>query len=244
MDKFIFARMKGESLRRILNKYFETLTAIGIFQMNKTNSWFVNISGNHHVNALFATAALFFGVMVFRRKLARIKKGFVEFREKLARIKAVVWVWWRKCKREITVTNRCSITVLCPDNTAQVNTAFKDFAEYQLDYDVIFESDWTDSGKYFLLCDAVSRIPEDVERALNVLDIKGDGWEKNTMIVAMHSSEIGRQDILPSHGLNLEIHVPMTNIFYCKNFTFHCSQNDKARNEIYNFFSPQNNKTV
>lgn len=63
--------------------------------------------------------------------------------------------------------------MLCPDNTAQVNTAFKDFAEYQLDYDVIFESDWTDSGKYFLLCDAVSRIPEDVERALNVLDKKG-----------------------------------------------------------------------
>lgn len=63
-------------------------------------------------------------------------------------------------------------------------------------------------------------------------------WKENTMIVAMHSSEVGRQDILPSRGLNL------TNVFYCEDFTFHCPQNDKARNEIYIFCSPQNNKMV
>lgn len=55
----------------------------------------------------------------------------------------------------------------------KVKKAFKDFAEYQLDYDVSFKSNWTDSGKMFLLCNVVSRIPEDVERELKVFDING-----------------------------------------------------------------------
>lgn len=63
--------------------------------------------------------------------------------------------------------------MLCPGIKEHVKTAFKDFAEYQLDYDVSFESRWTHSGKYVLPCDVVSRIPEDVEHTLTVMGIHG-----------------------------------------------------------------------
>lgn len=65
------------------------------------------------------------------------------------------------------------VAVLCPGIKEHVKTAFKDFAEYQLDYDVSFESRWTHSGKYVLPCDVVSRIPEDVEHTLTVMGIHG-----------------------------------------------------------------------
>lgn len=63
--------------------------------------------------------------------------------------------------------------VLCVENTAGYKDAFKKFAPKKIGLNIQWLSRQEKSGKYLLLCNIITRIPEDVEWVLNQLDLNG-----------------------------------------------------------------------
>lgn len=64
------------------------------------------------------------------------------------------------------------VKVLCEDRFADYSIAFQNFAEAELEYEVKWESK-PPNDKYILLFKIESRIPEDMRRATDKLNIKG-----------------------------------------------------------------------
>lgn len=65
------------------------------------------------------------------------------------------------------------VRVVCEDRNADYSIAFQNFAEADLKYEVKWESK-PPNDKYILLFNIESRIPEDVRRAVEKLNIKGE----------------------------------------------------------------------
>lgn len=92
-----------------------------------------------------------------------------------------------------------------------------------------------DCGKYILLCNVVSRIPEDVKRVIQDLGLEGEALVNNTMVVAMHRSETGQHETVsnfietPDESLNK---LKLANLFYCGNTTLNIPANRKETTDI------------
>lgn len=69
--------------------------------------------------------------------------------------------------------NYISVLVLCTENTAGYKDAFKKFAQKKIGLNIQWLSRQEEDGKYLLLCNVITRIPEDVKWVLNQLDLDG-----------------------------------------------------------------------
>lgn len=131
------------------------------------------------------------------------------------------------------------VKVLCEDSRADYSIAFKYFAETKLKYSVKWISTAPKRDKYILLFKVDTRIPEDIRRVIQKLNIKGERLGNNTMTVVMHNSEgeirtavsnfIGSPDD-PLYSLKL------SNIFYNGKCTSRCLENEEAKRIIVSFF--------
>lgn len=65
------------------------------------------------------------------------------------------------------------VPVLCLCEEGHYKNAFKFFAENNMNFEVIWLNSWDYGSKFLLLCDVVSRIPEDVQYVLYKLKIDG-----------------------------------------------------------------------
>lgn len=63
--------------------------------------------------------------------------------------------------------------VLCADKTANYKDAFKTFAHKKLDLNIQWCNSQEECGKYLLLCNVITRIPEDIDWVLKELDLDG-----------------------------------------------------------------------
>lgn len=134
-------------------------------------------------------------------------------------------------KRKVIVLYACSAY-----NQANYIKAFQSFAREN--FDVEFGTKRKRGCKCILLCDVVSRIPEDVQWVLHNLGLDGRSLDDDTMIVAMHNHAGGKIDNVcnfigteddPLHILQLR------NMFYSEEKLLKCSKNDTAKQCILSF---------
>lgn len=73
----------------------------------------------------------------------------------------------------MTIIILIKVKVLCQGGTYNYKEAFSYFAKCKMNVPVILDTNWTQNGKYILLCDVVSRIPRDVTHVIETLDLNG-----------------------------------------------------------------------
>lgn len=135
---------------------------------------------------------------------------------------------------------RKKVPVLCLCEEGHYKNAFKFFAENNMNFEVIWLNSWDYGSKFLLLCDVVSRIPEDVQYVLYKLKIDGEALKTNTMVVAMHRSECGQTETVYNRTGTPEdtLHsLALTNIYYNGDRTFDCLQNKNAKGGIESFLT-------
>lgn len=64
--------------------------------------------------------------------------------------------------------------VLCADGRAYYKYIFEKFVKRKLNINILWLDRQEQSGRYIMLCDVLTRIPEDIQWALNRLDLGGN----------------------------------------------------------------------
>lgn len=142
------------------------------------------------------------------------------------------------CLRKLK--NRKKVKVLSAAGSAGYKDAFEFFAKTEMDLCVKWVNKRKQGDKYLLLCNVVTRIPEDIRWVLQNLAPNGRSLDDETMIVAMHNSEGERQDILSEfigHPDNSLHFLRVAHMFYRGNFMVNCSENVKAKDDISSFLN-------
>lgn len=141
------------------------------------------------------------------------------------------------CLRE----KKKKVVVLCVRGSEDYIKAFKSFIKRNFALNAELGTGRPENGKYLVLCNVVSRIPEDIIWVFESLDIKDvKRLDDKMMIVAMHKSEGGKRDAVsscigtPEHPLYGS---KLTNIFYCKKKPVSCDENKKAIHDIKSFLA-------
>lgn len=132
--------------------------------------------------------------------------------------------------------------VLCVRGSEDYRKAFISFIKKNFTLNVEWVIRPPQNKKYLVLCDVVSRIPEDIEWVFESLDLKDvKRLDDNMMIVAMRKSAIGKRydDVKefvgnPDHPL---YESKLTNIIYCGEIPLNCSENKKAKHDIKSFLA-------
>lgn len=134
-----------------------------------------------------------------------------------------------------------TVMVLCVPGSEDYIKAFKSFIKKNFAVNVKFVTRRPQNGKYLVLCNVISRIPEDIKWVFDSLDIKDvKQLDNNMMIVAMHRSEGGKRDAVsncigtPDNPL---YESKLTNVFYCKKKPVSCVENQKAKHAIKLFLA-------
>lgn len=132
-----------------------------------------------------------------------------------------------------------TVMVLCVHGSEDYIKAFESFIKKNFAVNVEWVARRPQNGKYLVLCNVISRIPEDIKWVFDSLDIKDvKQLDNNMMIVAMHRSEGGKRDVVsncigtPDNPL---YESKLTNLFYCKKKTVSCVENQKAKHDIKSF---------
>lgn len=137
----------------------------------------------------------------------------------------------RCCKKK-------TVKVVCEDRNADYSIAFQNFAAAELKYDVKWESK-PPNDPYILLFNIESRIPEDVRRAVDKLNIKGEMRKNNTLVIGMIHSEGGKRNAVSNYIGNADDplhHLELITIYYKGNYTTSSSTNKEAGCAIKYFF--------
>lgn len=134
-----------------------------------------------------------------------------------------------------------TVKVVCEDRFADYSIAFQNFAEAELKYEVKWESK-PPNGKYILLFKIESRIPEDMRRATEKLNNKGEIRRNETLVIGMIHSAGGKQNenAVPNYICNADDpqdHLELTTIYYREGYPTSSHTNKKAESVIKCFFN-------
>lgn len=142
--------------------------------------------------------------------------------------------WWLPTKRVI---------VMCRDAEDHVKNEFISFVTQDLHRNIKWMNGTTherNDGKYLLLTNITSRIPDDVEYAYNTLVKELKLQNNDILVVAMHRIERSKIDIdrYFIKTLNNAKHpLKITNILYWRNSLHNCLENKTAKREIEEFLA-------
>lgn len=130
-----------------------------------------------------------------------------------------------------------TVMVLCADGTACYKYIFEKFLKKKLNINTLWLDRQEQSGKYIMLCNVLTRIPEDIQWVLNRLNLEDGQLCYDTMVVAMHRSEAGKLETVPDTIEFAEDPklLLLTNMFYDTKSAFNCFQNQKAIEDIESF---------
>lgn len=130
---------------------------------------------------------------------------------------------------------RKRVRVLCEDREADYSIAFRNFAETDLSYNVVYVSSPPKTNKYILLFKVKSRIPEDLQHVLQKLYSKGERLDGRTLVVPMHYLEgempYAVANFIPNPHAPVS-YLMLANTFYQGSYIFRCLENDEARKLI------------
>lgn len=134
---------------------------------------------------------------------------------------------------------RKTVKVVCEDRYADYSIAFQNFAEADLKYEVKWELK-PPNDKYILLFEIESRIPEDVRRAIDKLNIKGEIRKNKTLVIGMIHSEGGKRNAVSNYIGNADDplhHLELITIYYKGNYTTSSPTKNDPRSSIERFFN-------
>lgn len=137
------------------------------------------------------------------------------------------------CKR-----NRKKVKVVCEKRKAPYSIAFQNFAVAELKYEVIWESK-PPNDKYILLVEIESRIPEDVRRAVNELNIKGEIRKDDTLVIGMIHSDGGKPNAVSNYIGNADDplhHLEFITLYYKGYYPTSIDTNKETGCSIKHFF--------
>lgn len=134
---------------------------------------------------------------------------------------------------------RKTVKVVCEDRYADYSIAFQNFAEADLKYEVKWESK-PPNDKYILLFEIESRIPEDVRRAVDKLNIKGEIKKNKTLVIGMIHSEGGKRNAVSNYIGNADDplhHLELITIYYKGHYPTSSPTKKDAKCSIECFFN-------
>lgn len=129
-----------------------------------------------------------------------------------------------------------TVMVLCVHGSEDYKKAFESFMKKYLAVNVEWVNRPPQNEKYLVLCNAVSRIPEDIEWVFESLDLKDvKPLDDNTMIVTMRKSEIGKEVDDDENPVDPPYESKLTKIVYCQKCPLECAKTMKAKDDIQSF---------